>query len=69
MLEIPTMLTIQETSDRSGIPYERIRQWCMQDKINYKRAGKRKRLVNWEKFLEYLNEPDTQGTHQEQNNR
>lgn len=54
---IPTMLTIQQTSDKSNIPYERIRQWCLNGKIVFKWCGS-KRLINWEKFVDFLNTPD-----------
>ena len=51
---IPTMLTIRETSNRTGVSYDAIRKLCLQDKIVYIRAGK-KYLINFEKFCEYLN--------------
>lgn len=51
---IPTMLTIRETSNRTGVSYDAIRKLCLQDKIVYIRAGK-KYLINFEKFCEFLN--------------
>jgi len=53
-MRVPTMLTIKETSEKSGLPYSTIRKKCLCDEITYIKAG-RKFLVNWEKFLEYLN--------------
>jgi len=51
---IPEMLTIQETSDRSGLPYSTIRKMCLCGEIVHIKVG-RKFLVNWRKFVEYLN--------------
>lgn len=50
----PTMLTIQEVADRSDRPYEYVRQLCLNGKIAYKKSG-RKYLINYEKYIEYLN--------------
>lgn len=51
---IPTMLTIRETANRTGISYDAIRKLCLRDEIVYIKAGK-KYLINFEKFCEYLN--------------
>lgn len=56
-MTIPTMLTIQETSNATGISYDRIRKMCLQGKIVHIRMGT-KILVNMEKFVEYLNKGD-----------
>lgn len=51
---MPTMKTIKQISETSGISYERIRQLCLQGKIVFIKAGN-KYLINEEKFIEYLN--------------
>ncbi len=53
----PTMLTIKETAKRTGLAVHYIRQLCLQDKIVYRKAGA-KYLINYEKFIEYLNESE-----------
>lgn len=54
MNDIPTMLTIKETSEKSGLPYSAIRKMCLCGKITHIKTG-RKFLVNWNRFLDYLN--------------
>ncbi len=54
MNEVPVMLTIKETSEKSGIPYSAIRKKCLCGEITYIKTG-RKFLVNWNRFLDYLN--------------
>lgn len=54
MGSIPTMLTINQTAERSGLAMHYIRQLCLQGKITYCRAGS-KYLINFEKFVDYLN--------------
>lgn len=51
---IPVMLTIKETSEKSGIPYSAIRKMCLCDEIVFIKTG-RKFLVNWDRFVDYLN--------------
>ena len=51
---IPEMVTIREASERSGLSYYTIRRLCLTDKIVHIKTGT-KFLVNWNKFLEYLN--------------
>lgn len=51
---IPEMLTIKQTAERSGLSYDSIRKRCLNNEIVYIRNGK-KFLINWNKFLEYLN--------------
>ena len=58
MNNIPTMLTIKETAAKSGIAAHYIRQLCLQNKIVHVKCG-RKNLVNYEKFVEFLNIGDT----------
>lgn len=51
---VPTMLTIRETANRTGVSYDAIRKLCLRDEIVYIKVGK-KFLINFEKFCEYLN--------------
>lgn len=61
MNSIPTMLTIKETSKRTGVSYDCIRKLCIQNKIVYIKSGS-KYLVNFGMFCKYLNEGDQGGT-------
>ena len=56
MPEVPRMRTIQQTADLTGLSYHHIRTLCRQHKIVAVRSGK-KWLVNLDKFIEYLNNP------------
>jgi excisionase family DNA binding protein len=58
-MTIPTMKTIREASNATGISYDRIRKMCLQNKIVYCKSGK-KYYINMEKFVEYLNKGDGQ---------
>lgn len=58
-MTIPTMLTIQETSNATGISYDCIRKLCLQGKIVHIRAGT-KFLINMEKLVDYLNKGEGQ---------
>ena len=51
---IPTMLTIKELAERTKLSYGFIRTLCIQKKIVHIKSGS-KYLINYEKFLEYLN--------------
>lgn len=51
---IPTMATIQEAANQTGLSYDYIRKLCIQDKIVYVQIGA-KRLVNMDKLRSYLN--------------
>lgn len=53
-ISIPTMLTLREASDRTGLSYDYLRKLCLGDKIVYIRAGA-KYLINLEKLVEYMN--------------
>lgn len=52
--KIPTMVTIQEAADQTGLSYDYIRKMCIQDKIVYVKVGA-KRLVNLDMLRRYLN--------------
>lgn len=56
---IPRMRTIQQVSELTGFPYKRIMMLCKSDKIVYIKAGA-KYLINLDKFIEYLNNGDTE---------
>ena len=51
---VPTMMTINEVSERTGVAPYRIRQLYLDGKIVGFRAGK-KILINLERFCEFLN--------------
>ena len=51
---VPTMLPIKEVSARTNLRYEFLRQLCLNGEIVHVRTGN-KYLINYEKFLEYLN--------------
>ena len=60
MNSTPTMMTIKETTKRSNIAEHCIRRLVKQKKIPHIRTGV-KVLINWEKFVQFLNE----GVHHE----
>ena len=51
---IPTMLTIKETSLRTGLSYDALRKLCLKGEIVHIRVGS-KFLINFEKLVDYLN--------------
>ena len=51
---MPTMLTIKETAQKSGVAEHYLRQLVAARKIVFVRAGK-KYLINFEKFIDFLN--------------
>lgn len=53
-MTIPTMVTIKEASQQSGLSYDFVRRLCLQGKIAYIRVGT-KYLINLERFIEFLN--------------
>ena len=53
---IPEMVTIRETSRRTGLSYDCIRKLCLSGEIVFMRVG-RKYFVNFGKFCEFLNNP------------
>lgn len=50
---MPTMLPIKDAAAETGLPYEYIRQLCIQGKIIFIRSGN-KYFINMKKFAEYL---------------
>lgn len=54
---IPEMVTINECSVRTGVSYDWIRKMCIQGRIVHIRCGT-KYLINFGKFLDYLNTGD-----------
>ena len=55
LMKCPTMLPIKKAAELSGCSYDYIRKLCLNNQIVFVRAG-RKFLINWEKFVEFLNE-------------
>lgn len=53
MIKIPTMLTIKQTAELTGLAQHYVRQLCLQNKICYVKAGNRY-LINLERFVEFL---------------
>ena len=64
IISVPRMRSIMEVSKETGIPYHTIRQWCIEKRIVYKKAGN-KYLVNLDKLIDYLNTGDTDGAWQD----
>lgn len=53
-LKIPTMETLREASNQTGLSYDYLRKLCLAGKIVHIRAGC-KILINMEKLVEFLN--------------
>ncbi len=53
-LKIPTMETLREASNQTGLSYDFLRKLCITGKIVHVRAGC-KILINMEKLVEFLN--------------
>ncbi len=51
---IPQMKTIQEVANITGMSYHRIRLLCLNNEIQYIKAGN-KFLINLDRFIDYLN--------------
>lgn len=51
---MPRMRTLKEAANETGLSYHCIRQWCLENKIIYIRAGN-KFLINLDRLVEYLN--------------
>lgn len=54
MVRCPTMLPIRKAAELSGCSYDFIRKLCITKQICFVRAGS-KYLINWEKFVDFLN--------------
>ena len=50
----PRMLPIKKVMELTGLSYSCLRNLCLQDKIVYFQNGK-KYLINYDRFVEYLN--------------
>jgi len=59
---IPRMKTIQQVACETGLAYGNIMNLCKQNKIVHIRTGA-KYLVNFDKFIEYLNTGDKEQVH------
>lgn len=57
-MTIPTMYTLKQASQATGLSYDFLRKLCLQDKIIFVKSGN-KILVNMEKLVAFLNgEPE-----------
>ena len=59
-LKIPTMKTITEVENETGLSYRLLLSLCKENKVAHIKAG-RKFLINYEKLIDYLNTGDTEG--------
>lgn len=53
-MAIPTMVTIKEAAEKTGLSYYYIRKLCQEKKVVHIMAG-RKVLINQEKLINFLN--------------
>lgn len=53
-IECPTMLPILKVSELTGVSYNCIRRLCLTKQITFVKTGT-KYLINFEKFVSYLN--------------
>ena len=58
--KVPEMLSIQQTSSKTGLSQYYIRQLCLNDEIVYVKSGN-KYLINFDRFIDYLNGGSTNG--------
>ena len=59
-MTFPTMLTLNQAAEATGLSYDHLRKLCLQRKIVFIRAGS-KYLVNAEKLVEYLETGEAAG--------
>ena len=57
VLKMPIMKPIKQIMEETGLSYKYLVQLCQQNKITHIRTGK-KYLINYEKFIEFLNVGD-----------
>lgn len=50
----PTMLTIEQTAEKSGLPPYTIRQWVKRGSLAHIMIG-HKYLISWDRFCDFLN--------------
>lgn len=53
-MQIPTMRTIKEAAETTGISYNALWKMCRKNQIVYVKVGN-KYLINMEKLVDYLN--------------
>lgn len=53
-MTMPTMWTINQAKEATGLSYEFLRQLCLQGKVVHIKTGN-KYLINAEKLRDYLN--------------
>ena len=54
-INFPTMLSLKEASEETGLAYETLRKCCHRGKIKYIQSGK-KWLINADSLARYMNE-------------
>ena len=64
---VPQMWTIQRCSQETGLSYDAIRKLCLAKKIVHIKAGS-KFLINYDKFIEFLNSSYGDGYGEEKEN-
>ena len=57
-MTMPTMYTINQAAEATGLSYDFLRKLCLQNKIVFVRAGT-KYLINMERLREYLDKGET----------
>lgn len=57
VLKMPMMKTIKQIMEETGLSYKYLVKLCQQNRITHIRTGK-KYLINYEKFIEFLNVGD-----------
>lgn len=53
-VRIPTMNTLREAAEATGLSYDCLRKMCLRNEIVYIKSGN-KFLINMDKLVEYLN--------------
>lgn len=54
---MPTMLTINQAAEMTGIPYSALRRWIKSGAFRYYVRVGTKYLINLERLVEFLNTP------------
>ncbi len=58
MPEVPRMRTIAQVANETGLAENFVRRLCLSGQVVYVKAGK-KYLLNFDRFIEFLNAPPT----------
>ena len=57
---MPTMVTIKDAAEQTGLSYSCLRRWILEGKFTYFVRSGNKYLINLEKLVDFLNSPATQ---------